>query len=317
MTSAPETARRVRRPSFICVGAGKAGTTWLWEMLRLHPGIYLPDVKEIHYFNDIAYEGSDVRNPNFRKPVGWYLRFFAAARPEQVCGEISPSYLWSETAPDAIHAFDPGMRILIMLRDPVDRLFSSYLFGQQKGEIGRVSFEEALRSVDYLLARAPCSGSVARYLELFGRSQVKVVFHEELTADPRRLVLDVEEFLGVAPFVPGVVTERRNVTVASRFPAATEFLMRNRIRLKRHGLEWLVDAGKWLGLVRVFRWFQAQVEPYHERPIVSAETEAALREFFLEDVEALERLLGVDLGAWKPAGSAGPGTSGRSGPART
>ena len=76
MTSAPETAARpVRRPSFICVGAGKAGTTWLWEMLRLHPGIYLPDVKEIHYFNDIAYEGSDVRNPNFRKPVGWYLRF--------------------------------------------------------------------------------------------------------------------------------------------------------------------------------------------------------------------------------------------------
>jgi hypothetical protein len=194
------------------------------------------------------------------------------------------------------------MRIRIMLRDPVDRLFSSYLFGQQKGEIGRVSFEEALRSVDYLLARAPCSGSVARYLELFGRSQVKIVFHEALTADPHRLLLEVEEFLGVAPFVPGEVTERRNVTVASRFPAVTEFLMRNRIRLKRHGLEWLVDAGKWLGLVRVFRWFQAQVEPYHERPIVSAETEAALREFFLEDVEALERLLGVDLGAWKPAG---------------
>ena len=93
MTSAPETARHVRRPSFICVGAGKAGTTWLWEMLRLHPGIYLPDVKEIHYFNDIAYEASDVRNPNFRKPVGWDLRCFAAARPDRVCGAISPSYL--------------------------------------------------------------------------------------------------------------------------------------------------------------------------------------------------------------------------------
>jgi hypothetical protein len=304
MSSAPEAdAAPVRRPSFICVGAGKAGTTWLWEMLRLHPDVFLPDVKEIHYFNDIAYEGSDVRNPNFRKPVGWYLRFFAAARPGQVCGEISPSYLWSETAPDAIHAFDPHMRILIMLRDPVDRLFSSYLFGQQKGEIGRISFEEAIRSVDYLLARAPCSRSVARYLELFGPERVKVVFHEELAADPRRLLLEVEDFLDVAPFVPGEVTERRNVTGASRFPTATTFLMRNRIRLKRHGLEWLVEAGKRVGAVRVFRWFQAQVRPYEQRPTVAPATEAALREFFCDDVEALERLLDVDLRRWKPAAS--------------
>ncbi len=302
MTSAAEVAAG-RRPSFICVGAGKAGTTWLWEMLRLHPDVYLPDVKEIHYFNDIAYEGSDVRNPNHRKPVAWYLRFFAPARPGQVCGEISPSYLWSETAPDAIHAFDPGMRILIMLRDPVERLFSSYLFGQQKGEIGRVSFEEALLTVDYLLARSPCSRSVARYLELFGPEQVKVVFHEDLSTDPRALLLDVERFLGVAPFVPTEVTERRNVTGASRFPTATTFLMRNRIRLKRHGLEWLVEAGKRVGVVRVFRWFQAQVRPYEQRPTVAPGTEAALREFFREDVEHLERLLGEDLRRWKPGGS--------------
>jgi Sulfotransferase domain len=292
----------VRRPSFICVGAGKAGTTWLWEMLRRHPDVFLPDVKEIHYFNDIAFEGSDVRNPNYRKPVSWYLRFFAPARPGQTCGEISPSYLWSETAPDAIHAFDPRMRILVMLRDPVDRLFSSYLFGQQKGEIGRISFEEALHSIDYLLARAPCARSVERYAELFGRDRVKVVFHDDLAADPRGVLLDVERFLGVSSFVPGEVRERRNVTGESRFPTATTFLMRNRIRLKRHGLEWLVEAGKRIGVVWVFRWFQAQVRPYPQRPSLAPETEAALREFFLEDVERLERLLGVDLRRWKPGG---------------
>jgi hypothetical protein len=306
MASASGASSEVRRPSFICVGAGKAGTTWLWEVLRRHPDVFLPDVKEIHYFNDIAYEGSDVRNPNFRRPVQWYLRFFAPARPGQVCGEISPSYLWSATAPDAIHAFHPDMRILVMLRDPVDRLFSSYLFGQQKGEIGRISFEEALRTVDYLLARAPCSGAIGRYLELFGRDRVKVVFHEELVADPEAVLLDVERFIGVRPFVPDRVTERRNVTGASRFPVATTFLMRNRIRLKRHGLEWLVEAGKRLGVVRVFRWFQAQVRPYEQRPTVAPATEAFLRDFFREDVEQLERLLDVDLRRWKPPGAAGP-----------
>jgi len=302
MTSAPE-ARAVPRPTFICVGAGKAGTTWLWEMLRRHPDVYLPDVKEIHYFNDIAYEGSDVRNPNHRRPVEWYLRFFARARPGQVCGEISPSYLWSRTAPDAIHAFDPEMRILVMLRDPVARLFSSYLFGQQKGEIGQVSFEEALRTVDYLLDRAPCCSAVARYLELFGPERVKVVLYDDLVRDAPGLLVDVEQFVGVRPFVPKEVGERRNVTGANRFPTATGLLMRNRIRLKRHGLEWLVDAGKRVGVVRVFRWFQAQVRPYDQRPTVAPETEAELREFFREDVEGLERLLGLDLARWKPGGA--------------
>jgi hypothetical protein len=301
MTSAPATSP-APRPTFICVGAGKAGTTWLWEMLRSHPDVYLPDVKELHYFNDIAYEGSDVRNPNHRRPVEWYLRFFAGARPGQVCGEISPSYLWSRTAPDAIHAFDPQMRILVMLRDPVQRLFSSYLFGQQKGEIGQISFEEALRTVDYLLDRAPCCAAVARYLELFGPERVKVVLYEDLLADSRSLLVDVERFLGVRPFTPDEVEERRNVTGASRFPTATTFLMRNRIRLKRHGLEWLVDVGKRVGVVRVFRWFQSQVRPYDQRPTIAPETEAELREFFRADVEGLERLLGLDLARWKPGG---------------
>ncbi|MDQ3146757.1 MAG: sulfotransferase [Actinomycetota bacterium] len=296
---APDDARP--RPRFICVGAGKAGTTWLWEMLRRHPDVFLPEIKEIHYFNDIAYEGSDIRNPNYGKPLDWYLRHFSPARPDQVCGEITPSYLWNEQAALRIHEFDPDIRIIVMLRDPVERLFSSYLFGQQKGEIGRISFEHALERIDYLLQRSTYCRSLRRYLDRFDPVNVKVVFHEDLLSDPVGLLEDVQRFIGVRPDAPADVAERRNVTGESRYPGITTSLMSVRIRLKRHGLEWLVPVGNTLGLGALFRFFQSQVRPYDVRPAVSRETEERLRLAFLDDVECLEALLGVDLSRWKPS----------------
>lgn len=298
------------RPSFICVGAGKAGTTWLWDMLRQHPDVYLSEQKELHWFNDVSYDGPDVRNPNHAKPLEWYLGFFREARPDQVCGEISPSYLWSRSAPGLIHEFDPAMRILVILRDPVERLFSSYLFGRQVGQIGPLSFEEALERFPHLLDRAPACHSVARYLDLFGADQVLVVLYDDLVADPAGMLRGVQRFIGVRELVPPDVAARRNVTGASRFPRITMALMRGRMRLRKHGLEPLVDLGKRVGLVHVFRFFQRQVRPYERKPAVDPGTEARLRARFLEDVEGLERLLGFDLRRWKPTGGeSGPASS--------
>lgn len=288
------------RPTFICIGAGKAGTTWLWEMLRQHPDLFLPDVKEIDWFNEISFEGSDVRNPNHAKSVEWYLSHFDDARPGQVSGEISPSYLWDATAARSIHDFDPDMKVLVMLRDPVERLFSSYLYGKQKGAIGRhLTFEEALVRVDYLLGRAAYCPGLHRYLDLFDRAQVKAVFHDDLVVDPVALLEEIEAFIGVPPFVPDNVRERHNVTMASKYPAVTETLMRLRIAAKRYGLEWMVERGRGTALHHLFRWFQAQVRPYDEKPSVSAATDENLRQRFIEDIECVERLLAVDLSRWK------------------
>jgi hypothetical protein len=142
---------------------------------------------------------------------------------------------------------------------------------------------------------------VARYLELFGPDQVSVVLYDDLTADPAGTLRGVQRFIGVSELVPQDVGSRRNVTGASRFPRTTLLLMRGRMRLRKHGLEPLVDLGKRVGLVHVFRFFQRQVRPYERKPTVDPATEARLRQRFLDDIEALERLLGVDLARWKPA----------------
>jgi hypothetical protein len=280
-------------------------------MLRQHPQVYLPPEKELHWFNDISYDGPDVRNPNHAKPLSWYLAFFRDARPGQVCGEISPSYLWSDTAPHLIHEFDPDMRILILLRDPVERLFSSYLFGRQVGQIGAISFEEALERFHHLLARAPACRSVAVYRELFGPDKVHVILYDDLKADPANVLRGVQRFIGVPELIPADVGAWRNVTGESRFPRSTTALMQGRMHLRKHGLEPLVDLGKRVGLVRIFRFFQGQVRPYERKPTVDPATEAWLRARFLDDVEGLEQLLDLDLRAWKPRA---PGAAGGAAP---
>jgi len=75
-----------KKIDFIGIGAGKAGTTWLWHGLRQHPGIFMPDQKELHYFNMISFEDDKIRNPRFDQPLSWYLDYFSAALPSQICG---------------------------------------------------------------------------------------------------------------------------------------------------------------------------------------------------------------------------------------
>ena len=289
----------VRRPAFIGIGAGRSGTTWLWRMLRRHPRIFLPPRKEIHYFNDVGYEGPEVQNPNYTKPIDWYLGHFKEARPDQICGEISPSYLWSETAPRRIYEFDPKMRLVAILRDPVSRTFSSYLFGRQKGEIGDETFEEAIERYPHLVERTRYHTHLSRYFDLFPRDQIQVTFDFDLAADAGDVLATIQEFLGVDLAIPADAAQPVNASGRPRYPRITRALMKNRVRLKKYGLERVVDFGQRVGAGAVFRFFQSQVQAFDERPRVDPATAKALHHQFLPQIQALEELLGRDLSPWR------------------
>ena len=113
-------------PSFFIVGAPKCGTTSLNDYLRQHPGIFIPERKELHHF------GSDLRFFKSARPThGEYLANFAPAQPDQIAGEASVWYLFSQLAAQEIHDFCPAAKIIIMLRSPADMLHSlhsQYLF---------------------------------------------------------------------------------------------------------------------------------------------------------------------------------------------
>jgi hypothetical protein len=110
-----------RTPDFFIVGQPKCGTTALYEMLRRHPEIYMPDVKEPHFFvNDVRYRHAPATLDD-------YLQLFADAGPEQRIGEASVFYLWSRNAAHDIAEMEPRAKIIAILREPVGFLRSLHL----------------------------------------------------------------------------------------------------------------------------------------------------------------------------------------------
>lgn len=112
----------LRFPDFLCIGTQKGGTTTLHRLLSNHPGVMLPPQKELHYFTR-----------HYNKGSHWYAQAFSAASPEQRCGEITPYYLFHPEVPGRVQALMPQVRIIVLLRDPVERALSQYFHSRRLG----------------------------------------------------------------------------------------------------------------------------------------------------------------------------------------
>jgi hypothetical protein len=271
----------VTLPNFLCVGVSKAGTTTLYDILRQHPEIFLSPTKEIKFFNI---------ERNYRQGPEWYARFFEGHRGEPVVGEMTPGYIAHPEAAGRIRAcLGPEVRILISLRNPVDRAISHYLQNVRNGhedltfeaaieaEPERVrAGETAARRFGYL-ARGHYAEQVARYLETFGRDPVKVIlFEEAIRRDRAAAVADILDFLGVRPV------------------ALDTDVHSNPERRAKTG---------WRGLVRGFLAPKRRIPP-ELAGITSADFGAAFRRsildrHFAEEIETLERMLGRGLDPWR------------------
>jgi Sulfotransferase domain len=227
-------AAAVRLPDFFIVGHAKSGTTALYEMLRVHPEICLPESKEPWFF------ASDMR-PRFKPPSSGespetleeYLSLFASAEPRQRAGEASSSYLWSRTAAARIHDVQPDARIIAILREPASFLRSLHLqllqthVESQRSLRRAMSLEAARRSGKHVPRRShrpqllqyadyvQYVEQVKRYHELFGTERVLVLIYEDFRRDNEATVRTVLRFLGVDDSSPIEVLDA-NPTVALR-----------------------------------------------------------------------------------------------------
>lgn len=132
-------------PNFFIVGAPKAGTTWLYWNLRQHPDVFLPHVKEPHFFSRV--KPNPAKGYIFRETtsVNDYLALYQRAERFKALGDASPSYLVTEAAAVRIREQLPDARIIILLRDPIERTFSQYLMDVRDG-VQDLSLFEAILS---------------------------------------------------------------------------------------------------------------------------------------------------------------------------
>ncbi len=196
----------LRLPDFLGVGAQKAGTTWLAENLRRHPGLFLPERKELHYFDE-----------SFHRPLASYARHFEPAG-SRVAGEITPAYAVLDDARlDFVARVLPGVRAVYLLRDPVARAWSGVVMecatlpGIDPASIDPARWREH--------ARAPHVLGRSRHLEAIGRwertvrpGHLHLAFYDDIARDPAGVLAEVHRFLGVEPDLdaPPAIRERVN-----------------------------------------------------------------------------------------------------------
>lgn len=204
-------------PDYLIMGAQRCGTTSLQRLLCQHPSVKAPPFRKgVHYF-DLRYQHD----------LNWYRGHFPLRRPgrDTICGEASPFYLFHPLAPTRIAGDLPRIRLIVSLRDPVERAFSAYKQERYRG-FEDLAFEQALAAepirivgerermladptyVSYALqhhayrARGQYASQVAHLYSLFGRERVHVVDFGDLTDSPDRVWGPLCEFLGLEPWTP-------------------------------------------------------------------------------------------------------------------
>ena len=278
--------------TFAYIGTSKAGSTWLFNALAGHPEVYLGSDKGLYYFDS-----------HFDQGQQWYLDHFRGAGDRPAVGEISHSYLSSLEAPARIAEFNPDMRLLVCLREPVDRAFSDYLDLVKNGQFDG-SFSAALEQFPRLLDRGRYATHLQRYLDVFPRGQLHVSLFDDLRTDPQAYADEVFAFLGIRRL------ELPPADLKARMPAGTP-----RNTAMTTAAKSMSKLAKQAGLRRLRSWVkrsvmvrQALYRPYtDDRPTIDPAVAAELRLGFAEEVLRLDSLLDRPVAAtWGYSGSAGP-----------
>ncbi len=240
--------------SFLVIGAQKAGTTALDHYLRQHPEIGMADVKEVHYFDD-----EDVF-ANEPKDHAAYEAHFSGTQRLQ--GETTPIYLWWKPACKRIHRYNPDMKLIAVLRDPVERAFSQWNMEFNRGDESRdfrsaVQAELDQRKIDperqhrvySYLSRGFYAEQLERFRQTFDPRQLLILKYEDLRADPEHQLARIFDHIGAS-------------REAYRFAPVA------------------MNTGSYIASL-------------------DAETELALQALFAEDMRKVERSLGWDLSSWR------------------
>jgi hypothetical protein len=198
-----------RYPDFIIGGAMKSATSSLHTILATHDRIFIPET-EIHFFSiddpiqhpTFFFGPTGVRRDqdyerDFERNLRWYRKFFAPARDEQVVGEDSTVYLASPDAPARIHDLLPDVKLIFLLRNPVDRTYSHYWHRLRKGYAAHRFESELQYGPATLHLRSFYKPQLQRYYEAFARDQIKVILFEQFVENTQQVVDEVCAFLDV------------------------------------------------------------------------------------------------------------------------
>lgn len=290
-------------PIFFIIGAGKAGTSSIHEYLRQHPLISLPVRKETHFFicdknsnNFIAnYEGRKLKDTI--ENISEYLDEFEKKTTAIYRAEVCPSYLFYPNAPENIQRYVPNAKIICILRNPVDRLYSNFTFASENKSIELFATqsvhlpEKSDDIVDFYrwYRQGFYFEQLERYYSKFPKENIKIFLYNELLETPELVLKQILDFVGIPQY---------------KFNTSLRFNISGRIRSKFlfNQLK-KFHVGTWLRKHLPFNIYQF-IRGYGEKIIfrkkdeVPPEIRKKLTCLYKEDILKLQDLIDIDLYPW-------------------
>jgi hypothetical protein len=294
-------------PNFVIIGAARSGTTSLYRYLAQHPDVFTSPVKETNYFaweverpSEISPPASDQMYP-IRSPAA-YQALFDGASGQRAVGEASPRYLHVPGVPERLTGELPDVRLVAILREPARRAYADYMVRRRKGIEGR-SFEALVEAEAPRMHDPPLPGSrpilhhglyhahLRRWLAAVPRDRLLVLLHDDLAADPGDLFTRLSRFLGIAEISTTDSTVRYGPAGLARSTALDQVINGHLARSARSLLPTVVRGPA----RRLVRWVRRQNT---HRPEMPTELRVRLAELYRDDILALGKLIGRDLGLW-------------------
>jgi hypothetical protein len=308
-----------KKPNFFIVGAAKAGTTSLYHYLKSRSEVYMSPIKEPHYFS------KDIRSKSFNKEYRKstniniknyfkkeklehehiafieneddYLKLFREAKTEKLLGEISNGYLYSEVAAKEIYNFNKEAKIIIILRNPIDRAFSHWLMDLRGQDVCRRSFIEAIEEDQSVVEKwwgkshlyvelGLYYDQIMRYKTIFPEEQLLILLYDDMLENQNRFYQQICQFIKI-PFYSDNSTKRYNVASVPRFPLLNMF--NNKTKLNFFLLSLLTKQQK--SFLKEKLYSKNKLKLMQDDKIY-------LLQFFLKDIKKIEKLLSTDLGSW-------------------
>lgn len=312
-----------KTPNFFVVGAAKSGTTTLYNFLEQHHEVYMSPIKEPHHFcKDITIENfSDeykhylsTRNVNlseylktdltkkiwewYIKDYDQYLQLFKNVKEEKMIGEISNGYLFSKVSAAEIYKTYPQAKIVMILRNPVERAYSHYLANVRDGRTTLSFKEEVLYDMNKkrkgwcishcYIEMGMYYEQVKRFIDIFPNAQIKIYLNDNLRENASALGKDLFNFINVDDQTSVDFNQKQNEARMPKSAGLIKFITQTGIKRK------------------IFRALplkmQEKIKPLFFKeghvPSISAEDRAWLIEIFREDILKTQTLIGRDLSSW-------------------
>ena len=254
-------------PNFIYIGTGKAGTTWLHNILLKHDAIYVTPVKETNFF-DLNYE----------RGLSWYKNFFKDAPKNHIVGEISHRYIHNSYVANRIYKNLGDIKIIVGLRNPVDYFVSDYLFAKRNGRFNKDLKEWAdnrfiWESLNYKAMLEP-------YIDIFGIENIFIYKFDDLENSPQFLIDNISNFLSTKSYqLKSDDYKKVNAAAQPRIRIVASTVNRISKFLKKGGQK-LIAMVKRNKIIKSILY-----KDLADKPVLSDELKSRIFDYSLDDVE--------------------------------